>query len=55
MLKHSLTGKPKGNHLDSTSLQNCDKSLNLIMKELQNKFVLELNLHDNFIYIYALT
>ena len=33
MLKHSLTGKSKGNHLDSTSLQNCDKSLNLIMKD----------------------
>ena len=33
MLKHSLTDKPKGNHLDSTSLKNCDKSLNLIMKD----------------------
>ena len=32
MLKHSLTGKPKGNHFYSMSLQNCDKSLNLIMK-----------------------
>ena len=47
MLKHSLTGKPKGIHLDSMSLQNCDKRLNLIMKDQQNKFVLELNLHDN--------
>ena len=33
MLKHSLIGKPKCNHLDSTSLKNCDKSLNLIMKD----------------------
>ena len=32
MLEHSLTGKPKGNHFYSTSLQHCDKSLNLIMK-----------------------
>ena len=55
MLKHSLTDKSKGNHLDSTSLQNCGKNLNLIMKYKQNKFVLELNLHNNFIYIYAST
>ena len=34
MFKHSLTGKPKGNHLGSTSLQNCNKSLNLIVGNL---------------------
>ena len=55
MLKHRLTGKSKGNHLESTSLQNCGKSLNLIMKDYQNKFVFKLNLHGNVIYIYALT
>lgn len=33
MLKYSLTGKPKGSHLDSKCLQNYDKSLNLIMKD----------------------